>query len=134
MPKGWGITQLNFTSLPEKNKHNADGFQCSINSTTNDDYDDESLLKKLCVLLCMPQIAPECTRMHLRTPKITKISWGSVPPDPPYRVNDCRVVMFSTSANENVPPDGKSYVRPCFVVIIGTLATIIIYRYIGGCS
>ena len=24
-----------------------------------------------------------CTRMHLRRPKLTKISWGSMPPDPP---------------------------------------------------
>ena len=57
-----------------------------------------------------------CLRMHLRTPKITKTSWGSVPPDPP-RVNNCKAVMFSTSANEIAPPDGRSYVRPCRVVI-----------------
>ena len=47
---------------------------------SNDYFDDESLHKKLCVLLCMPQNAPECirmhqnasecTRMHLRTPEI----------------------------------------------------------------
>ena len=64
------------------------------------------LLKKLFVLLCMPQNAQECTRMHLRTPKITKISWGSMTPDFP-RVNDCRAAMFSTSANDIAPPDGK---------------------------
>ena len=31
-----------------------EGFQCSSSSASNDDYDDEPLLKKLCVLLCMP--------------------------------------------------------------------------------
>ena len=29
------------------------------------DYDDEPLLKKLCVLLCMPQNAPEYSSEHL---------------------------------------------------------------------
>ena len=38
-----------------------DGFQCSSSSASDDDFDDEPLLKKLCVLLCMPQDAPECT-------------------------------------------------------------------------
>ena len=64
-----------------------DGFQCSIaQQVCNDDYDDEPLLKKLCVLLCMPQNVPECTSQHLILPG------GSMP------VNNCRVAMFSTSA------------------------------------
>ena len=72
-----------------------DGFQYSSSSASNDDYDDEPLLKNLCVLLCMSQIAPECARMCLRTLKMTTISWGSMSPDPPT-VNDCRAAMFST--------------------------------------
>ena len=44
-----------------------------------------------------------CLRVHLNAPKINKISWGSMPPDPPT-VNDCRAAMFSTSANEIAPP------------------------------
>ena len=54
--------------------------------------------------------------MCLRTPKIINISWGSMPPDPP-RVNDCRVAMFSTSANDIAPPDGKGYLRSCKLYI-----------------
>ena len=46
-----------------------DGWQCSSSSASNDDYDDKTLLKKLCVLLCMPQNAPECTSEHLKAPK-----------------------------------------------------------------
>ena len=41
----------------------------------SNDYYDDPLLKKLFVLLCMPQNAPQNT----------KISWGSMPPDPPSR-------------------------------------------------
>ena len=71
-------------------------------------------VKKLCVLLCMPQNAPECARMRLRTPKIIKISWGSMPLDPP-RMNNCGAAMFTTSPNDipTTPPDRKSYVQPC---------------------
>ena len=50
-----------------------------------------------------------CLRMHLRTPKIMKTYWWSMPPDPP-RVNDCGVATFS---DDIAPPDGKSYVQPC---------------------
>ena len=53
--------------------------------------------------LCAPLYASECTRMHLRTPSITKMSCGSMPPDPP-RVNGCWAAMFSTSANDIAPP------------------------------
>ena len=54
-----------------------------------------------------------CLRMHLRTPKITKISWGSMPPDSP-KVNNWRVTMFFTSAKDIAPPRWKTlYVRPC---------------------
>ena len=45
-----------------------DGFQCSSSSASNDDYDDETLLKRLCMLLCMPQNAPECTSEYLKFP------------------------------------------------------------------
>ena len=62
-----------------------DGFQYSSSSASNDEY--ASLY------------ASECTRMRLRTPKI---SWRSMPSDPP-RVNSCRVAMFSTTANEPHP-------------------------------
>ena len=44
--------------------------------------------------------------MCLRTPKLTKISWGSLPPDPPT-MKDCRAAMFSTSAYDINPLDGK---------------------------
>ena len=43
-----------------------DGFQCSSSSASNDDDDDEPFLKKLSVLLCMPQNAPEGTSEHLK--------------------------------------------------------------------
>ena len=49
-------------------------------ASSNDNFDDEPLLKNLCVL-CL--YTSECTRMRLRTPEIIKISWGSMPPDPP---------------------------------------------------
>ena len=52
-----------------------------------------------------------CLRMRLRTPKIIKIFWGSIPPDPPT-VNNCRVAMFSTSANDTAPPDEKVMYSP----------------------
>ena len=51
--------------IDNRDPADGDGFQCSSSSASSDDYDDETLLKKL--------------RMHLRTPKITKISWGSMP-------------------------------------------------------
>ena len=47
-----------------------------------------------------------CLRMHLRTSKIPKISWGNHTPRPPT-LNSCRVAMFSTSANDIAPPDRK---------------------------
>ena len=72
------------------------GFQCSSSSASNDAYDDETLLKKLCVLPCMPQNAPECASEHLNF-------LGEHAPRPP-KVNDCRVAMFSTSANDIAPP------------------------------
>ena len=53
---------------------------CS-SSASDDDFDDESLLKKLCMLLCMPQNAPECPSEHL--------------------------AMFSTSANDITPPSPR---------------------------
>ena len=40
-------------------------------------------LSSVCFSVCltrMHQNAPECTRIHLRTPKTTKISWGSIAP------------------------------------------------------
>ena len=49
-----------------------DGFQCSNSSATNDYFDDEPLLKKFCVLLCMPQ------NVHLRTPEIIEFSSGNM--------------------------------------------------------
>ena len=67
----------------------------------NNDFDDEPLLKKLCVLLCIPQNAPECAKIFLG-------GGGGACPDPP-RVKDCREGMFSTSANDIAPLDGKSY-------------------------
>ena len=47
--------------------------------------------------------ASECTRMRLTTPKIIKISWGSMPPDPPG-VNNCRAAMFSIVQVMTLPP------------------------------
>ena len=38
-----------------------DGFQCSNSSASNDDFDNEPLLQKLCVLLRMHQNAPQNT-------------------------------------------------------------------------
>ena len=62
----------------------------------NNGYDDEPLLKKLCVLLCIPQNVP-------------KFSGGGGHAQTPHRVKDCREGMFSTSANDIAPLDGKSY-------------------------
>ena len=36
---------------------------------SNDDYDDETLLKKLCALLCVLQNASECTLEHIKSQK-----------------------------------------------------------------
>ena len=63
-------------------------------------FDDEPPLKKLCMLLCMPQNAPECTSEHLKS---SKFPGGSMPPDPP-RVNNSRAAMFTTSPNDIAPP------------------------------
>ena len=43
-------------------------FPVSVSScsASNDDYDDETLLKKLCLLLFMPQNASECTSEQSR--------------------------------------------------------------------
>ena len=38
----------------------------SSSSASNDYFDDEPLLKKLRVLLCMRQNAPECASEHLK--------------------------------------------------------------------
>ena len=67
----------------------------SSSSASDNDYDDKPLL---CV--------SECTRMHLITPKFTKIFWESMLPDCP-RVNDCHVAILSTSANDIAPPPPK---------------------------
>ena len=52
-------------------------------SASSDNYDDElsnePLLKKLCVLLCMPQNAPECSSGHL---KLIKFHEGACPQTP----------------------------------------------------
>ena len=48
-------------------------------SASNDDFDDEPLLKKLCVLPCMPQNAPECASEHL---KLSKFLGGACPQTP----------------------------------------------------
>ena len=52
-------------------------------SASSDNYDDElsnePLLKKLCVLLCMPQTAPECSSGHL---KLLKFHGGACPQTP----------------------------------------------------
>ena len=53
-----------------------DGFQCSSSSACDDDYDDEPLLKKLRVLVCMP---PECASEHLKLPKFPR---GACPQTP----------------------------------------------------
>ena len=53
--------------------------------------------------LCASLYATGCTRTYLITPKITKISWGTMPPDP-LRLKSCRAAMFSTSANNFAHP------------------------------
>ena len=42
-------------------------------------FDDEPLIKKLCVLLCMPQNAPECASEHLKS---SKFPGGACPQTP----------------------------------------------------
>ena len=69
-------------------------------ASDDDINDDEPLLKP--EALCASLYASECTRMCLRAHKIAKISWGSIPPDPP-RVRNCSTAMFSTSANSFAP-------------------------------
>ena len=85
-----------------------DGFQCSSSSASNDDYDDEPLLKKLWVLLCMPWNAPECASEHLKLPKFPE----GVSPQDPSRVDNCRAAMFSTSANDIAPQMDKVMYGP----------------------
>ena len=67
----------------EKALADGDGFQCSSSLASSDNYDDElsneSLLKKVCVLLCMPQNAPEGSSEHL---KLLKFSGGACPQTP----------------------------------------------------
>ena len=79
-------------------------------AASNDDDDDEPLLKKLCVFLCMPQNVPECASEHLKVPKL---SWGTMPPDPP-KVNNCRAAMFSTFTLP--PPMGKVMYGPGMMI------------------
>ena len=79
-------------------------FQCSSSSASNDHFDDEPLLKHVCVLPCMPQNAPECASGHL---KLSNLPGGACP-----TVNDYIGAMFSTLANDIAPTDGKSYVWP----------------------
>ena len=40
----------------------------SSSSASDEDYDDDPPLKKLCVLLCVPQNATECASEHLKLP------------------------------------------------------------------
>ena len=61
--------------------------------------------------LCFSLYASQCTRMHLRIPKITKISWGSTPQIPlewrtPWQ--PCSLLKLITLPP---PPDKKRYVR-----------------------
>ena len=51
------------------------GVPVTISRSASNDF-DESLLKKLCVLLCMPQNVPECTSEHL---KLSKLPGGACP-------------------------------------------------------
>ena len=50
----------------------ADWWMVSSSSSlaSDDDYGGEPLLKKFCVLLCMPQNAPEYTSEHIKLPKL----------------------------------------------------------------
>ena len=71
---------------------NGDGFQSSSSSASDDDYDDEYLLKKLCMLLCMPQSALECTSEHQNF-------LGEHAPDPPSAYDNhsflyCLLLIF----------------------------------------
>ena len=51
-------------------------FPVPVSSASNDDYDDDLPLKKLCVFLCMPQNAPERASEHL---KLLKFPGGACP-------------------------------------------------------
>ena len=46
--------------------------------------------------------------MPQNVPQNTKISWGSMAPDPLELVNSCRVAMFSTSTNNIAPPPDEN--------------------------
>ena len=81
-----------------------DGFQCSSSSASSVDYDDDPPLKKLCVLLCMPQNAPEF-------PLNCQNFLAKHPPDPPI-VNGCMAAMFSISANDIAPQIEKVIYGP----------------------
>ena len=78
---------------------------------SNDDYDDETLLKKLCALLCVLQNASKCTLEHIKSQKFL----GGACPQTPPTVNGCRGAMFSTSANDIAPPDGNVMYGPVHV-------------------
>ena len=100
-----------------------DGFQCSSSTASSDDYDDEPLLNT-------SLHASECTRMHLRTPKI---SWGTMPPDP-TRLNDCRAAMFSTSANTPLPRWKKLCMAlfSCTLIAVSPLHTTLSTKEVFG--
>ena len=71
--------------------------------------------------------------MRLKTPKITKISWGSIPPDPPT-VKDCMAAMFSTSANNFAPP-GKAYMTVrCRNLTAAYFGRITVFETLHHCS
>ena len=89
----------------------------SISSISANDDDNEEAIARCAILY-----DSECTRMHLRTPKATKISWGSMPPDL-SRVNSCRVAMFSTSANKSAPPPPPSTTTTLPQVQVNKLST-----------
>ena len=63
------IVYVDLCGMHTKTLADGDGFQCSNSSASNDDFDDEPLLNKLCVLLCMLQNAPECASEHLKLSK-----------------------------------------------------------------
>ena len=64
---------------------------------------NEPLLKKLCVLLCMPENAPEWTPEHLKLPRFS----GGAYPQTSY-TEQLQVSHVLYSANDIAPPDGKS--------------------------
>ena len=101
------ITPIIITDITRRcNVRIQNPYTCTTLSSS-DDFDYECLLKKLCVLLCRPQNAPECTSEHLQLSNFL----GEHAPRPPCNER-LQGSHFSTLANDITPQMGKVMYSP----------------------